>query len=148
MGADLTDFDNWMDALAYSHSRDWRHAVDPSNQIGVDEDFTYYGLAELGGQLSQAAITMAIPGPDAPAVGAVPRVIEGTATLSEWLVPTGKHYSVVVRAGDDVLHTHLAVAAGQDTIVRDATRLGHTLVKEAHFSLPDASAALQYQRVC
>jgi hypothetical protein len=66
-----------MDALAYSHTRELRHGLVPSHLIKVDEDSTYYQAAVLGGQLAQAAITMAIPGPDAPPAGIVPRAAGG-----------------------------------------------------------------------
>jgi RHS repeat-associated protein len=75
LGADLS-FDDWMDALAYSHTRELRHGLVPSHLIKVDEDSTYYRGAELGGQLAQAAVLMAIPGPDAPPAGTVATLIQ------------------------------------------------------------------------
>jgi hypothetical protein len=65
----------------------------------------------------------------------------GTATLIQH---SGRHASVAVRVGDEVLHTEQFVRAGQATIVvvEDAA----PVVRQVTVNLPDAAAAMNYQR--
>jgi hypothetical protein len=74
-----------------------------------------------------------------PGVGSAAR---GTATLVQH---AGRHASVVVRAGDQVLHTEQLVLAGGRTTI--ATVEGAApVVHEFTVGLPDAAAAMRYQR--
>jgi RHS repeat-associated protein len=66
----------------------------------------------------------------------------GTATVIEH---SSRHASVVVRAGDQVLHTEQLILAGRQTTIGTVEGAAPTL-REFTVGLPDAVAAMRYQR--
>jgi RHS repeat-associated protein len=66
----------------------------------------------------------------------------GTATIYQY---GARHTSIAVRLGDEALHTEqIILANGSSTTIAEATTVGVTRAIEV--ALPDARAALQYQR--
>jgi len=66
----------------------------------------------------------------------------GTATIYQYGT---RHTSIAVRLGDEALHTEqIILADGRSTSIAQATTVGATRVIEV--ALPDARAALEYQR--
>lgn len=107
-------------------------------QPGVNYDWTVVYSPVTVGEAIDMVAAAAIVAPylrGASAVG-------GTATVIEH---GGRHASVIVRAGDQVMHTEQIILAGRQTTI--ATVQGAAPeVRALTVQLPDAAGAIRYQQ--
>lgn len=69
----------------------------------------------------------------------------GTATIFRYAGGQGGHFSVLVEAGGEALHTHQRIVSSAATVIEEASGLGR-VTAQATIALPDAGAAMRYQR--
>jgi RHS repeat-associated protein len=100
------------------------------------------GLRQVQIDLAIMAIGM-LAGPEGELGGAEVLATErGVATI---LDHGGRHVSIIVKLGDEMLHTHQVVLPGKLTTIQEVGQAA-PVARSVTMELPNARAALQYQR--